>query len=144
MPTGKMGRWNGRKWYSFIKPDDGASQIYVNAGNLIGGPEAFGEGDQVTFFIEYNERQGKLEATWVDHVNPSTRELPVCGNPACGYRINPDPRRRVPDATVGCWNIPRHLRGLMYCCKRCGAAHVRGDEFCYMWFEHGRFCVAQR
>merc|ERR1719498_1044468 len=62
MPSGVMIRWNADKGFGFIKPDDGGEDLFAHASGLLDGDGSVGDGDKVTFRIEYDERKGKDRA----------------------------------------------------------------------------------
>lgn len=49
-----------QKGFGFIKPSNGDDDVYVHANNVSG--EALGEGDEVRYDVEVNERNGKTQA----------------------------------------------------------------------------------
>ena len=67
-----------------------------------------------------------------------------CYHPACGLQIHSDSARRYPDESVGIVAPVAGIAGTScleerqyfpYCCKQCGASHVRNEPP-----THGRYC----
>merc|ERR1712023_454784 len=62
MPTGVMKRWNSEKGFGFISPDDGDSDIFCHANDLLDGDGSVREGDKCKYRIEFDDRKGKDHA----------------------------------------------------------------------------------
>ena len=62
--TGSIKFFNRDRGFGFIKPDDGAPDVFVHISKIRSGAELV-EGDRVTFEDGINERSGKSEAARV-------------------------------------------------------------------------------
>ena len=61
MRTGKIKFYNADRGFGFIKPDDGAADVFVHVTQVRSGAELV-EGDRVQFFDGISERTGKSQA----------------------------------------------------------------------------------
>jgi len=73
--TGKIARWNSDRGFGFIQPDDGGEDLFCHVTSLADGDGSVARGDFVTFYKEWNDRNGKYEATDVRF--DATKEKPV-------------------------------------------------------------------
>mmetsp|Transcript_77894 Transcript_77894/g.147101 ORF Transcript_77894/g.147101 Transcript_77894/m.147101 type:complete len:215 (-) Transcript_77894:30-674(-) len=62
MPTGVMLRWQSDKGFGFIKPDEGGDDVFCHTTGLADGDGSVGDGDPVTYKIEWDDRKGKDRA----------------------------------------------------------------------------------
>jgi CspA family cold shock protein len=65
MPTGTVKMFNEDKGYGFIKPDDGAADIFFHVSALREGDE-ISQGKTVSFETGPDSKSGKIKAISVD------------------------------------------------------------------------------
>eukprot|EP00747_Dinoflagellata_sp_TGD_P165299 gnl/TRDRNA2_/TRDRNA2_186387_c0_seq1.p1 gnl/TRDRNA2_/TRDRNA2_186387_c0~~gnl/TRDRNA2_/TRDRNA2_186387_c0_seq1.p1 ORF type:complete len:679 (+),score=148.87 gnl/TRDRNA2_/TRDRNA2_186387_c0_seq1:65-2101(+) len=63
--TGVLMRWNYERGFGFIAPEEGGEDLFCHVRALVDGEGSVEEGNKVNFVTQYNDRQGKYEATEV-------------------------------------------------------------------------------
>jgi CspA family cold shock protein len=65
MMSGTVKFYNADRGFGFISRDDGAGDVFVHATALPAGVDHLRDGQRVSFLIETNPRNGKLQAAEV-------------------------------------------------------------------------------
>ena len=64
MPSGTVRFFNTTKGYGFIRPDDGANDVFVHVSDLTrSGIAHLNEGNRVSFDVETDQKTGRPRAT---------------------------------------------------------------------------------